>query len=604
MKYTMNFGRVTTQSRPRKPPGQEFRIAVLGDLSARANAGKLETGKALADRKPLRVDVDNLEKIFGQLSPTLSLPIGSDGAAVLVTVKSLDDFHPDQLYNNLEIFSELSGLRSRLKNSSTFAAAAKEVQSWSGAASEVDAAISRTRPRGTTMPLGSLSDFARLIGQSSATATQDAAVDELIKQVVAPHIVPAAHPDQPAMIAAVDEALSSAMRQILHHPDFQSLEALWRSVDLMTRELETGAELQIILYDISAEEIAADLSSTDALESTGLYQLLVERPTVDGRIGPPSVLVGNYQFDLSPPHAELLGRIGKVAAAAQAPFIAGVTTECLVKQDPDEVHPLITETWAALRQTPQANYLGLTVPRFMSRWPYGADSEPIDSFEFEEFTPQVGLRGMLWANGSILAGLLLGKTFSDQGLKGMKLGSVMTLGEVPFHYYTDSDGDQIPLPSTERWVSEKTAVHVMSQNFMPVLCIRGRTEIRLGSFNSLAGATLAGPWAPVQVKLDEPLPFTPAAQSATPSVTPTAATNDVEAKTVAEAEAELDSMLSRDAAATSDQPAAAPESAPAASETPDELATLLAELEAKETEKPEPPAGGIDPELAALLAEL
>ena len=87
-----------------------------------------------------------------------------------------------------------------------------------------------------------------------------------------------------------------------------------------------------------------------------------------------------------------------------------------IKRDPNEVHPLVTESWSALRQMPQANYIGLTVPRFMLRWPYGAATEPIESFDFEEFTPQAGLSGMLWANGSILAGLLLGKTFSEQGL--------------------------------------------------------------------------------------------------------------------------------------------------------------------------------------------
>jgi len=599
MKYTMNFGRMTTQSPPRKPPGQEFRIAVLGDFSARANAGRLETGKALADRKPLRVDVDNLEKVFGQLNPTLRLPIGAAGNAVHVSIASLDDFHPDQLYNNLAVFSELSGLRSRLKNTSTFAAAAKEVQSWSGAATTSGGSSISPKPRGTSIPHGSLSDFARLMGQSAGTAAEEAAVDDLIKQVVAPHIVPAAHPDQPAMIAAVDEALSSAMRQILHHPDFQSLEALWRSADLMTRELETGSELQIILYDISAEEIAADLSSTDALESTGLYQLLVERPTVDQRLGPPSVLIGNYMFEQTPPHAELLGRIGKIAAAAQAPFIAAVTTDCLAKQNADEIHPLITQSWAALRQTPQANYLGLTVPRFMLRWPYGAESEPIESFEFEEFTPQDGLRGMLWANGSILAGLLLGKTFSDQGLNAMRLGSVMTLGDVPFYYYTDADGDQIPLPSTERWVNESTAAHVISQNLMPVLCVRGRTEVRLGSFNALSGATLAGPWAPVEVKPDAAFPITPVSQPSSPPAQGVAPVKQADAPIVAEAEAELDSILTSAAA-----PANQPDASKVAGDTPDELATLLAELEANDTQPSEAPAGGIDPDLAALLAEL
>jgi type VI secretion system protein ImpC len=436
------------------------------------------------------------------------------------------------------------------------------------------------------MPSGKLSDFARLIGQSQPAPPSESPVDELIKQVMAPYVVPAAHPDQAAMIAAVDEALSATMRRILHHPDLQALEALWRSVDLLTRELETSSQLQIILYDITAEEIAADLSSTDALESSGLYQLIVNNPITDERLGPPSVLVGNFIFDQTPPHAELLGRISKVAAAGAAPFIAGISTDCLVERDPSEVHPLITESWSMLRQMPQANYIGLTLPRFMLRWPYGASTEPIESFAFEEFTPQAGLRGMLWANGSILAGLLLGKTFSEQGLARMKLGSQMTLGDVPFYYYTDPDGDQIALPSTERMVSEPTAVRIMSQNFMPVLSIRGRSEVRLGSFNSLSGALLAGPWAPLDIKPDEgQLP------SANASSTPTDDSTSIEeseARAAAEAEQELDALLADDspvlASADAELDAALASVAENANDTPpteNEMDTSLADLLSK-----------------------
>jgi predicted component of type VI protein secretion system len=77
--------------------------------------------------------------------------------------------------------------------------------------------------------------------------------------------------------------------------------------------------------------------------------------------------------------------------------------------------------------------------------PYGEGTDPIDSFDFEEFTPQAGLSGMLWGNSAIIAGLLLGATFSQQGEK-MKPGSVLSLGDMPFYYYTDADGDQTALP--------------------------------------------------------------------------------------------------------------------------------------------------------------
>jgi type VI secretion system protein ImpC len=581
---------------------------VLGDFSGRANEGKLETGADLAKRKPIRIDVDNLDAVLKRMNLQLHLPIATDGGNVEVKIASMENFHPDQLYNQLEIFSELAGVRRRLKNTSTFESAAAEVRSWGSAAGASTTPTAAAKPRGAAIPHGKLDDFARLIGRSTAAAPP-APVNELIKSVVGPHIVAAPSADQPALAAAVDEALSDTMRRVLHHPDFQTLESIWRSMELLVREVETSTQLQLVLYDITAEELAADLSERDALGESGLYSLLVEQPPMDAQQGPLSALIGNYLFELTPPHAELLGRIGKIAAAAQAPFVAAVSPECLKKLKPEEVHPLVQESWDTLRSLPQAAYLGLTVPRFMLRWPYGSKTEPIDSFDFEEFTPHAGLKGMLWANGSILAGLLLGKTFREQGLPAMKLGTIMSVGDIPFYYYTDSDGDQVALPSTERLVPESAAAHVISQHFMPVLCIRGRPEIRLGSFQSLAGATLAGPWAPVSVAPDR---APEAAAEAAPSaeVLPVAA---FEAQATAEAQDELDALLAgliSPAAESSESPTASepPAEGPAAAAesaadqaSEDDLDALLAGLSSGEE-----PAGDseIDSDLAALLADL
>ena len=101
MKYTMNFGRLATQSPKRKLPGDALRIAVLGDFSGRANARKVEAGESLAAREPRLVDVDNFEATFRQWNATLRLPVGREGSAVEVRIESLDDFHPDQLYSKL-----------------------------------------------------------------------------------------------------------------------------------------------------------------------------------------------------------------------------------------------------------------------------------------------------------------------------------------------------------------------------------------------------------------------------------------------------------------------------------------------------------------------
>lgn len=585
MAYEVNFGTMrVAASKPGTKKTGKFRIAMLGDFSARANSGKLDTGAALGSRKPLKVDCDNLDATLKRLGVRLRLPLGADGAVVEIAVNSMDDLHPDQLYGNLPIFSELSGLRQRLKTQSTFAKAAKEVQAWAGV---TIARPPRRKPRSASIPAnGKLSDFARLIGAPTVAAKPTVSIAEMLKQMVGPYVVAAKDPRQDQLVATVDAALAATMRSVLHHPDFQSFEALWRSVDMLVRRLETDEKLQIVLYDVTAEEIAADLSKADALENSGLYKLLVEQPSLDAAQGPFAVVIGNYLFEQTPPHAELLGRIAKIVAQTQMAFIAGVGTSCLDTK-PGDLHPLIREAWDALAGMPEVAYVGLVVPRFMLRNPYGDRTDPIDSFDFEEFTPQAGLSGMLWGNSAVVAGLLLGATFSQQGDK-MKPGSVLSLGDMPFYYYTDSDGDQTALPCTERMLSSKMAELVSKHRFMPMLSIKGQPEVRLGGLGSLAGGPLAGTWKPVTASTPEPAPAEEKEESAEATEEAPAESAETPAETAADPAAEApasDPELDKLLADLNPEPAAeeakTDEAAPAAEAEPEvdpELAKLLKEL--------------------------
>src|SRR5947207_15687867 len=112
---------------------------------------------------------------------------------------------------------------------------------------------------------------------------------------------------------------------------------------------------------------------------------------------------------------------------------------------------------------------------------------------------------MIWSYLAVIDGMLLGATFSQQGA-AMKPGSVLTLGEMPFYYYTDADGDQTALPCTERMLSSKMAELVSKYRFMPMLSMKGRREVRLGGFGSLAAAHLAGSWQRVTAAAAAPAP--------------------------------------------------------------------------------------------------
>jgi type VI secretion system protein ImpC len=185
---------------------------------------------------------------------------------------------------------------------------------------------------------------------------------------------------------------------------------------------------------------------------------------------------------------------------------------------------------------------------------------------------------MLWGNPAVIAGLLLGQTFAKQGSK-MKLGTVLGVGEMPFYYFTDKDGDQVALPCTERLMSARLASLLTSQSLIPLVCMKGAPEVRLGGFVSVAGRELAGPWAPVPTQSASPL---------TPEPAPSSPDEEEAAETKAE----------------ESEPAPETEAAAAEPEA-NELDALLAGLTEKtEEKKNEADAAEMDPDLAALLSDL
>lgn len=570
MEYSLQFGSLNSQPQ-QKTPGKTFRIAVLGDFSGKGNSERVEIGDALAARKPLRVSHENLDSLLSRLDVCLRLPAGASGATIDVPIKCMDDFHPDQLYHNVPLFEKLVSLRQKLQDPSTFAKAAAAVQSLAVAPIELGTTTASRTSTSNAIPRGRIESFSDLI-QMESRSQESPELKTLLRDVVREHVVSEMH-GQAELIAAVDESLSDLMRRLLHHPDFQAMESLWRSLDLLIHRLEIDHELEVVLYDINAAEFAADLASATSLDETGLYRWLVEAPSLDASQGPLSLFICNFVFENIPPHVELLARAAKIAASAGAPFLASVDCSFLKKINPEEVHPLVKQSWQALRDQPEAVYLSLLTPRFMLRWPYGKKTEPIESFKLEEFTQKSGLSGMLWGNSAFLAGMVLGQNFRDNGLAGMQLGSILSVDDIPFYYFNDEHGDQVALPCTERLVNVRTSQQVTAQGVIPVLAIQGRSEVRLGGMHSVNGGPLAGPWAPVVIQSGVALP---------PMETPVALAPQVPEVAV-------------------ETPSSEAEQTPAAES--DDLDALLASLD-DSSGSAESTDADMDADLAALLADL
>jgi len=586
----LNFGFVGAGHGARRvPAAAPFRLAVLGDFSGGANRGRLEVGDDLARRKPIRVDVDNIDKVIQRLNIKTQIDISGEGP-IEFAIRNMDDFHPDQIFEQVELFEAMGDLQQRIRSKSGFSAAASELAEWKAEGPSKRKAGGDRLARGVVIPRAeSLDDFTRLLEREIPERdAADVAIEDLLRDLVTPYIVKSKTPEQAALLASVEKARAVAMRKILHHPDFQTLESIWRSVDMLTRRLETGSQLQIVLYDISAEEFAADLAASEALENTGLYKLLVEQPGLDEHQGALSAFIGAYVFEQTAPQAALLGRIAKLASLGGAPFVASILPSFL-DIDPDEADPEVAEAWEELRDLDEAKYVALVMPRHLLRQPYGERTDPIDSIEdFEEFTPQAGLKGMLWGNPAFIAGLMLAQTHVKQGAK-MNLGSILTADDIPVYFFVDEDGDQVALPCTERLIPERVAARIKAEHLIPLLSIKGRPEVRLGGFTSLEGGPLAGRW-----------PAPAGAYGATPGEEK----KPEEAKPAKVKKPKAEKPAAAAPAAPA-QAAAAPEEAAAGGTGDAELDALLAGLDTGGDAAPnETGEGDMDPELAELLKGL
>ena len=475
--WTPNYGNLDA-SAPSWAAKRPVRIALLGDFGAGAAAGRLDSSDDLARRKPRSVEFDSLEDWLGQQDITLTLPIGAKRGGVAVPIADLESFHPDTLFRELELFKKLNDLRKRLNNTATFEKAAAEVAKLAGTKHKASRAGRGVRARGASPAAGAkLDDFARLTGRTSVPESTGG-IDALLRDVIGPFVVASAKPEKAALLNTLDGAIADGMRAVLHQGDFQTTESLWRGVDFLLRRLETGPMLQVHLIDISAEEFAADLSSTDDLSETGLYRLLVDQPS-QSKDGGYTYVAGLYQFEATPPHTELLGRMAKIANAAGASFFTAVAVDDLAnpKKPP---HPLVAEAFDALRELPEAKRLSLLGPRFLLRHPYGKRSDPISSFSFEEFTLADGLGGMLWGHPALLA---------LTALAGQ--GGTPTVTDLPFHHFVDADGDSTALPCTERFMSTTAVSELGRWGVGALVAHKGEPSVRLSGLGGIAAAGAA-----------------------------------------------------------------------------------------------------------------
>ena len=469
MRFDFSFKSGSAQETGAEP----LRIAILG------NFGGSVTGAKSRASGPHVVNCDNFDEVFTKIGVTLDLPVNEDRASEMkLRFRKLEDFHPDQLLTRLDPLVKLAELRAKLLRPASSDAAAQELQE----VLKIGVLPVESPPATSTESAEEL--LSRLLGKPASeqtTATSPSGLaNRLIQQLVGPN-VPSVHPQQAQLAVLADTELSARLRAILHASTFQALEAVWRGLDFLVRNM--SEQVKLYLIDICEIELARMLAIEDLARSAIYKQLEMIRP---------GLVLGAYTF--GPEDYALLERIGRLAAACHTAFVAGGSPHLVgcssfgVQADPDDWSKGSSEAleeFAALRKRPEAAHLGLAMPRFLLRQPYGKGSDAIETFPFEEMTTKPEHESYLWGNSAFLCGQLIADAFAAQGSEIEEYERSGEVGGLPIHKFT-IDGETQVKPCAEAWLSERAAAAIFGHGIMPVLSVRGRDAVQVLTLRAIS----------------------------------------------------------------------------------------------------------------------
>ncbi|GGC59461.1 hypothetical protein GCM10011504_42060 [Siccirubricoccus deserti] len=285
------------------------------------------------------------------------------------------------------------------------------------------------------------------------------------------------------IIAAIDAKLTEQVNQIIHQEDFQQLESAWRGLHYLVSNTETDEFLKIKVFNVSKKELSRTLKKFrgTAWDQSPVFKKLYEEEF--GQFGgePFGMLVGDYYFDHSPQDVALLGDIAAIASAMHAPFISA-TAPTVMQMDswselanPRDLTKIFQTpeyaAWRSLRESEDARYIGLTMPRFLARLPYGAKTEPVEEFAFEEEVEGADSSKYTWANSAYAMATNITRSFKMYGwctrIRGIETGGAVE--GLPAHTFPTDDGGVDMKCPTEIAISDRREAELAKNGFMPLI---------------------------------------------------------------------------------------------------------------------------------------
>ena len=289
-------------------------------------------------------------------------------------------------------------------------------------------------------------------------------------------------------IAGIDKRVSKQLSAVMHHPEFAKLEGSWRGLHHLVMNSQTSKQLRLKVLNVKKTELKKDLDKAVDFDASKLFKDIYDAEFGMPGGSPYSALIGDYEFSNHPEDVDLLRKVSGVAAAAHCPFISGVSPQMFGMdsfadlQKPLDIEKLVSgkkhTAWNAFRDTDDARYVSLVMPRTLARMPYGKNTKPVEEFNYEELpydyesgeSLEAEHDDFCWMNAAYAYGAVLTRAFNNTGwctaIRGRENGG--TVDNLPVYNFQSDDGEVASKCPTEIAITGRRENELSKQGFIPL----------------------------------------------------------------------------------------------------------------------------------------
>jgi len=336
-----------------------------------------------------------------------------------------------------------------------------------------------------------MSDFEKLLNQEFKPKSEEAnsAVQNAVKTLVGQALENTALVSDNSIktiegiIAELDKKISEQVNLIMHHEDFSKLEGAWRGLNYLVNNTQTSETLKIRVMNVSKQEVAKSLKKFKgtAWDQSPLFKKLYEDEYGTAGGEPYGCMIGDYYFNHTAPDLEVLKGMAQIAAASHMPFISAADPSIMNMDswqelsNPRDITKIFGTpeyaAWRSFRDSEDSRYVALAMPRVLSRMPYGAKTNPVEEFNFEEDTGAGYSDKYNWMNAAYAMGVNINRSFATYGwcanIRGVESGGAVE--GLPTHTFPTDDGGVAMKCPTEVAITDRREAELSANGFLPLI---------------------------------------------------------------------------------------------------------------------------------------